>query len=591
LTLTTVASSALRYGLPPKTLFRYDAACVTSKAPEGVAGMRFSAPYSAAVLLTILSLSAPLCAQSTTKETAKVPRGSISGRVTIKDRGVPGVAIGLRKGDMFMPSEPFQKTTTDQDGFYRISNLASGSYSITAAVPAFVMSDAKENRMKNVLVGEDENVEGINFALVRGGVITGRVTDADGRPVIEQQVNVYPAEMYEQRVQRSIYAVGSVQTDDRGIYRVFTLSAGRYKVAVGRSDDEMNVTYSPGRNNAYKQVFYPDVTDQAKATVVEVSEGSEANNIDITVGRAGQTFSASGQIVDENGQPAPNLRIGVQRQIGQRVEYMNNATMANSRGDFLLEGLVPGKYTAFLLGTPNSNLRIEPFSFDISDHDVTGLTAKLTRGATITGTVVLENGDKAIFAQLLQFQLRGFGVVSTDGGGTFASSSASPLGPDGSFHLSGLPPGTINIMFSAPGSPFPPKGFTISKIERDGIFNPRGLEIKQGEQLIGVRVFVAYGTATIRGMVTVENGSLPQTSRIFVRIAKPGEQFSNLRPAVVDERRHFLMEGLPAGSYELNIVVNIPGAPARNIKREVVVQDGQTMDLTINVDLSEPVKP
>jgi len=553
--------------------------------------MRFSAPYSAAVLLTILSLSASLCAQSTTKETAKVPRGSISGRVTIKDRGVPGVAIGLRKGDGFSPSEPYQRTTTDQDGVYRISNLAPGSYSITAAVPAFVMSDTKENRMKNVLVGEDENVEGINFALVRGGVITGRVTDADGRPVIEQQVNVYPAEMYEQRVQRSIYAVGSVQTDDRGIYRVFSLSAGRYKVAVGRSDDEMSVTYSPGRNNSYKQVFYPDVSDQAKATVVEVSEGSEANNIDITVGRAGQTFSASGQIVDENGQPAPNIRIGVQRQIGQRVEYMNNATMANSRGDFFLEGLVPGKYTAFLLGTPNSNLRIEPFSFDISDHDVTGLTAKLTRGASIIGTVVLENGDKAIFAQLLQFQLRGFGVVSTDGGGTFASSSASPLGPDGSFHLSGLPPGTINIMFSAPGSPFPPKGFTISKIERDGIFNPRGLEIKQGEQLIGVRVFVAYGTATIRGVVTVENGSLPQTSRIFVRLAKPGEQFSNLRPAVVDERRHFLMEGLPAGSYELNIVVNIPGAPARNIKREVVVQDGQTMDLTINIDLSEPVKP
>jgi hypothetical protein len=553
--------------------------------------MRFSAPYSAAVLLTILILSASLCAQSTTKETAKVPRGSISGRVTIKDRGVPGVAIGLRKGDMFMPSEPFQRTTTDQDGFYRIANLAAGSYSITAAVPAFVMSDAKENRMKNVLVGEDENVEGINFALVRGGVITGRVIDADGHPVIEQQVNVYPAEMYEQRVQRAIYAVGSVQTDDRGVYRVFSLNAGRYKVAVGRSDDEMSVTYSPSRSNAYKQVFYPDVTDQAKATVVEVTEGSEASNIDITVGRANQTFSAGGQIVDENGQPAPNLRIGVQRQIGQRIEYMNNSTMANSRGDFILEGLVPGKYTAFLLGTPNSSLRIEPFSFDVSDHDVTGLIAKLTRGASIAGTVILENGDKAILAQLLKFQLRGYGVVSTDGGGTYSSSSSSSLGPDGSFLLSGLPPGMINLIFSAPGNPFPPKGFTISKIERDGVFNPRGLEVKQGEQLTGVRVFVAYGTATIRGVVAVENGSLPPNSRIFVRIAKPGDQFSNLRPAIVDERRHFLMEGLPAGNYELNIMVNLPGAPARNIKREVIVQDGQTMDLTVNIDLNEPVKP
>jgi hypothetical protein len=98
--------------------------------------MRFSTPYLAAVLLTILSLSASLYAQSTTKETAKASRGSISGRVTIKDRGVPGVAIGLRKGDMFTPSEPFQRTSTDQDGFYRISNLAPGSYSITAGAPA-----------------------------------------------------------------------------------------------------------------------------------------------------------------------------------------------------------------------------------------------------------------------------------------------------------------------------------------------------------------------------------------------------------------------------------------------------------------------
>jgi hypothetical protein len=53
--------------------------------------MSFSAPYLAAVLLTILSLSTSLFCQSTSKETVKVPRGSISGRVTIKDRGVPGV--------------------------------------------------------------------------------------------------------------------------------------------------------------------------------------------------------------------------------------------------------------------------------------------------------------------------------------------------------------------------------------------------------------------------------------------------------------------------------------------------------------------
>ena len=154
--------------------------------------MCFSARYLPAVLLTLLSLVPSLCAQSTTKQAAKVPRGSVSGRVTIKENGVAGVAVGLRKGaDTVMASrEPFVRATTDQDGYYRFTNLAPSSYSITPSVPAYVMA-RKDPESKTVLVGEDENVENMNFALVRGGVVTGRVTDADGRPVIEQQISLY----------------------------------------------------------------------------------------------------------------------------------------------------------------------------------------------------------------------------------------------------------------------------------------------------------------------------------------------------------------------------------------------------------------
>src|ERR1051326_7705199 len=106
--------------------------------------MSFSARYLSAVLLTILSLSALLCAQTTTKETAKVSTGSISGRVTIKDKGVPGAAIGLRMGDNSTPFEGYTRITTDPDGFYRIPNLTAGSYSILVSAPAFV-SEARDN--------------------------------------------------------------------------------------------------------------------------------------------------------------------------------------------------------------------------------------------------------------------------------------------------------------------------------------------------------------------------------------------------------------------------------------------------------------
>src|SRR6185369_15165251 len=100
---------------------------------------------------------------------------------------------------------------------------------------------------------------------------------------------------------------------------------------------------------------------------------------------------------------------------------------------------------------------------------------------------------------LLQMRLRGFGTLALDGGATFASSAISPLGPDGSFQLAGLPSGTLNLALVAFGNRMPPKGFMLTRIERDGVVLQRGLEVKDGDQLVNVRVFVSFGTATLRG--------------------------------------------------------------------------------------------
>jgi hypothetical protein len=554
--------------------------------------MCFSARYLPAVLLTLLSLAASLCAQSTTKQAAKVSRGSVSGRVTIKDKGAPGVAIGLRRsGDAINPGEPYLRATTDHDGFYRFTNVAPGSYSVTPSAPAFVMANTKDARAKSVLVGEDENVEGINFALVRGGVITGRVTDAEGRPVVEQQVNVYTTDMLAQKSpDRPIFTTKSTQTDDRGIYRVFGLSAGRYKVSAGRTEDLFNPTLSQD-SLIYKQVFHRDVTDHAEAKVLEITEGSEANDVDISLGRALQTYSVSGLVIDEKGLPVPNLRIGVQRRVGQRIEYVMSNSSSNGRGEFVVEGLIPGKYGVYLFPNQAGDMRAEPVSFDILDQDVGGLTVKLAKGASLTGIVVLENEDKALFKKLSEFQLRAFSMISSGGGGGFASSAMSPIGPDGSFRLAGLSGGTVNLMLAAVMNPFEPKGFTITRVERDGIVSSSRMEIKDGEQLTGLRVIVTYGNATIRGVVKLENGSLPDGGRIILRVSKPGETQANFRGATVDARGHFLVDGLAAGTYELTASVTTGTPPMRSVKKEVTVADGAVTEITITIDMNAPEKP
>ena len=554
--------------------------------------MSFSARY-LAIFIALFGLAVSVCAQSTATQTTKTARGSISGRIMIKDKGVAGVAIGLRKGDGGFPFEPFQKTTTDADGYYRINNLASGTYEVTPSAPAYVIGANNNENSKAVIVGEDENVEGINFSLVRGGVITGKVTDADGRPLILQQVYLFRTEVFQQTgpVPRPPLATTATVTDDRGIYRMYGLAAGSYKVASGRSEDTFS---SPGAlsRSSYKRVFHPDATEDSRATTIVVTEGSEANNVDIAMGRPQQTFSASGKVIDgEKGMPIPNLRFGLQRAAGPRFVMVPAQIMSNSKGDFLIEGLTPGKYGVYMFQSLTQNqypdMRAESITFEIIDQDVTNLTVRLTKGASLSGIVVLDTEDKAAIQKFRELQLRAF-VIPPQGIAGYGQSSSSPIGPDGSFRLGGLSEGVVNISIGSPMGPMV-KGFMISRIERDGIAAPpRGLEVKEGEQVTGLRLTVSYGTASIRGVIKFENGSLSPES-VFIRLTKPGESFSNLPFARVDARGHFLIEAVPAGVYEVQAMVQ-GGQPGRRVKQEVTVQDGMVSEVVLTIDLGTTPK-
>ena len=471
-----------------------------------------------------------------------------------------------------------------------------GSYEVGPSAPAFIFgNDTNNQRGKTVVVGEEENVEGVNFSLVRGGVITGKITDADGRPAIQQQVSLFMAETFSQPQRepgRMVFSALQVQTDDRGIYRMYGLRPGKYKVATGRGEDSYMTGYSQNRAS-YKQVFHPDASDQAKATVIEVSEGSEATNVDIKLGAALQTFSVSGKVIEsEKGLPVPNVYFTLQRFSGQRpAEFINTSLISNAQGDFYTDGLVPGKYQIYLFQEMSADLRAESVSFEIIDQDLSNVTVKLTKGASLSGVVVFESEDKAAYQQLLQMRLRAQVAPKPGGPQLFGQSSMSTISPDGSFRLGGMPPGTANVVLSSMMGQYATKGFSISRIERDGVVT-RGIELKDGEHVGGLRVIVAYGNGSIRGVVKLENGTLPEGAQMFVRLTKPYEPPPALRPSAVDSRGHFLMEGIPPGNYEVLVQVfgSNRGAP-RTARREVSVQDGIVTDLVITVDLTPPPTP
>jgi 5-hydroxyisourate hydrolase-like protein (transthyretin family) len=69
---------------------------------------------------------------SQTPTSSKRSPATVSGRVTIKGKPAAGVAIGLRRMESNSIRAVEARAVTDQEGNYRITNVAEGSYAVIA---------------------------------------------------------------------------------------------------------------------------------------------------------------------------------------------------------------------------------------------------------------------------------------------------------------------------------------------------------------------------------------------------------------------------------------------------------------------------
>ena len=316
--------------------------------------------------------------------------------------------------------------------------------------------------------------------------------------------------------------------------------------------------------------------------------------ISFLVDRRKPTQHVGASLNGESGEPIAGVRFGLQRILTalDRTEGVFPSLNTNRAGDFVAEGLIPGKYSVITLSTPNTEFRTDEATFDIVDSDVNGIIVRLTKGASISGVVVLEPEDKKVMARLSQVQLMAYMQRTSSSSGLTGGgrSSQSTINPDGTFRIAGLGAGTAMFGLTSMMDPNGTKGMMVARIEREGVAQ-RGIEIKDQEQVTGVRVIVSYGDATLRGVVNIENGPLPTGARIMVRLGKPGE-FIIVRPPTVDDRGRFVAESVPPGTYEVVVSVFSPGMkPQPPVKQQVTLQNGVTTEVTIPFVLATTPNP
>ena len=532
----------------------------------------------------LLILGAVLCIHAQTP-TQKVANASISGKVTIKDKPAVGVVIFAKdSGDGYSRPMRGHRARTDQTGSYRITNLSAGTYEISAIAPALVPGSGSDS----IAVSEGEEVQDVNISLVPGGVITGKITDSDGEPVIGQQVIISAVDegpgRLSTRVMQRLFMENI--TDDRGVYRAFGLPPGKYKVSVGDSSRGMRSS-----RELFKETFYPSVTDTAKATVIEVSEGSVTNNVDIVMGGTVVTYRVSGRVIDnETGRPIPNIKFGV----GYTVQHDRNsmsrssgsAGNVNANGEFRLENLMPGTYTIYTEPPQGSDAPSASVTFEVVDRDLDNLLITTMKGGSLSGVVVLDNESAPGMLSSLRICAS---VKSTED--AYANSPASAVGQDGSFRINGLRSGIAGLWICSGGDKR--KQFHIVGVSRNGVPSDT-VNVKAGEHVAGIRVTVKYVklTGAIRGQLKVENGELPPHSQTHLVLwpldenLEPKRQSSIPRPEL-DARGRFFVEGLPAGVYRLNVYVYVPLGPSGRTREvadkteQVTVTDDTVTEVTL----------
>jgi hypothetical protein len=527
--------------------------------------------------------------------------GSISGRITVDGKPKAGLVVELLTTDINGPRRPIAKATTSKTGKYVLTGIESGTYDVSPSTPTLVVPNQGTLRQsgKTVTIESGESVEGIDFDLLSKGSIRGQVRDVSGEPVKGQGVGLIllGEDNYLRPFSSSVS--GDHTTNDEGVYRISGVPPGRYIAKVGTAYGLAAFGPSEKSRVYYPETFHPSADEASKATVIEVANGRETTDVDITVGRPLKLYEIVGQlVVVETGAPVPNvgLEIITTSANGRGSSHLSGPFRSNADGEFRIPNAMAGHYVIAPENDRVSNTYGDPISFDVKDEDVTGLKIPMHSASTLTGVVTIEGNVDPAIADVLSKLMISARTLSDK---LMSATVTSPVNADGGFRITGIRPGKVSLSyFMKRGGP---ATLRILRIERNGTELRDGVDVRPGEDINGVRLVLGAGSSVLRGAVKIEGGSLEGVNLYVLYRPTSGDPQTFYR-AELDARRHFVIKGLTPGVYELVIgpmSVEISGERGSRttnrmptVRQTVAVGPGADAEVTLVMTLRpEPTQP
>ncbi len=462
---------------------------------------------------------------------------------------------------------------TSSDGSFQFAGVAAGKYQVLVDRCGYLLQTDSGNGPNvgglgsGISLGPGEKRDGINFYLVRGGVISGTVTDGDDEPVpgLQVEARAYPYAPGGGYT-ATLGAISTTYTDDLGNFRLIDLNTGSYFVVVG--DDEAPTTSSGSLE--YREVYFPDAHSLRDALRIRVTVGSETTGIHVTV-KLERAFTVRGRA--HGACPGgPNVSCAMFASNIGSITTDNNAHQGSEQnGVFEIPGLFSGEYA--LTATAVREAQGEGYRYlgvgtarvQVMDRDAEA-DVSVEPLAEVSGTVTYESSRQSNQGNLQLSLLQiGAAFMRHSGPRMFGSNTVppSPAPTTSHFRIPTIEPGSYIFtlaalhLFSVDGSGSPVADAGASDINviylKEAICGGRDyakevLEIGVGARLVDCKIKIGSDTATINGKVM--DGDKGVAGQIVVAIPESPELRRNPR---------YTLSGRTNRDGQFSIVGIIPG--------------------------------
>jgi hypothetical protein len=366
-------------------------------------------------------------------------------------------------------------------------------------------------------------------------------------------------------------AAYTTTSDGGGHFTFQNIQAGRYRLRASR--------------NGYITLMRVTLGSAPPVAVLSLAAGQQLDGIAL---KMIPHAAISGRILDEEGEPAPNARVMLQRyrylRGRKQLFSAGPSAISNDLGEYRLFGIAPGKYFLSVTPAPAPDTRsaappamdyvttwfpgvIDPAAAGPLDvaagSQLTGIHVTLSKARTVHVSGRVSNAGSE------DQHLRVFIIPRPPGGVATAILASALDGRTGAFDIANVTPGSYNLVAVV----------TDGKVSRAARLP---LDVKNAN-LENLSVMIAAGIA-VKGYLRAEDGSSPvELSNVTVTLQPrdPEDMFyGDVNPSKLDRAGVFVIPDVAPGAYDLSLDGLANGDYVKSIRADAIDALASGLDLT-----------